>query len=244
MSQVRMADLYGKTLPLSIQQEALGATFVDSKDRVFQYIQYYDGATIYGIQGMFLYPIGGGTGNVSAYAMTCDNNLTNVKAIGRGIIIPDVVLDTEYCWMQKRGPSLVETYANAAQSAGASLIADNTTVYDGQLEAFTDPGNEELIIADLLAEDETTRTFLRFAPTTNFAVGETITGGTSAATCVIEKIYARGSTQYAFLCNTMSGTWTAAEALTGSVAGVGTLGAAGTYTQFTISPGNLILRCA
>lgn len=241
MSKIMQADLYGLQFGLATQQEQLGSTFEDSKGRIFRYVKYNDGSTIYGIQGQGTYGVGHtSTGDVAIlWEVTCDNNGTGaVAADGRGIIIPKVVLDGEFCWIQESGPSLVDTYVKDGSDidTGDYMIIDETTVIDGLFEEVS--GNEDQARAVAMADHETDRFFARFTPTANFTEGGTMTGA-STATGTIKKVFNRGSTQYAYLLTSVSGTFSAStEAMTGTPAGSGSTGAVGTLTDVIMKAGN------
>ena len=237
--QVRMADLYGKTMPLSIQQETLGATFEDQLGRVFRYVKYNDGDdNIPGLRGHTVGLIGANAANVSSvYEVTANfDSSTVVTTAGfAGIIIPDVVLHGEFCWIQIAGIGLVAAWADAAQDRSTDEDTNRCIpgAADGTLATGAD-GSEQEVCIELLADIDavpTASTDRYLAPipahqttTAQFAVGETVTANTD--TSVVVEVLRRGVYDYGLIVSTVTSDYFAAAetAVGGTSAASGVLG--------------------
>lgn len=233
MGQVRSADLKGLVFPLSVQVEELGSTFVDSKGREFRYVKYNDGDdSIQGLRGHSVLPIGANATNVSTiYEVTANFDTTTVVGTVSfgGIIIPDVVLDGEYCWLQIKGMGLVGAWADAAQTRIATTLTDKCIpgASDGAVAVLT-AGYEQQVCLEILADIDgvptaaTDRYYMSLISTHvgSFVVGETVTGGTSLDTAVVVEKLSRGTTDYGLIVSTATSTYfQAAETLTGGTSG-------------------------
>lgn len=237
--QVRMADLYGKTKPLSIQQEALGAEFEDHLGRLFRYVKYNDGDdNIPGLRGHLAGLVGANAANVSSlYEVTANFDSSTIVSTGGfgGIIIPDVVLNGEYCWVQVGGLGLVMAWADAAQDRSTNELTNRCIpgAADGTLAVLT-AGQEQEVCIELLADIDAVPTAatdryvgpIPAGQTTaaQFAVGETVTANTDTA--VVVEVLKRGATDYGLIVSTVTDDyWAAAEtAVGGTSAASGVLG--------------------
>ncbi len=237
--KVRMADLYGKTMLLSIQREELGAEFEDEKGRMFRYVKYNDGDdNIPGLRGHLVGLIGADAANVSSiYEVTANfDSSTVVTTAGfAGIIIPDVVLNGEYCWVQVAGMGLVNAWADAAQDRSTNELTNRCIpgAADGTVAVLT-AGNEQQVCLEILADIDAVPTaaadrYLAPIPvgqttTAQFAVGETVTANTDTA--VVVEVLKRGAKDYGLIVSTVtSDYWAAAEtAVGGTSAASGVLG--------------------
>jgi len=245
--KVRMADLYGKTKPLSIQQEELGAEF-ELDGRLFRYVKYNDGdANIPGLRGTMSYKVGANAANVGTRnERTCDLGSTTVVSTDQfgGIIIPDVVLHSEYYWEQFRGTGLVNMWNAAAITRTTNALTERLRpgTTDGISIVLADgaTGEPQEWFALLLANVDGTPTastdrFLATIPehqTTpaQFAVGETVTA--NAKTGVVVEVLRRGVYDYGIIASTLSAAWAGAEtAVGGTSVASGVIGAIG-YAVF------------
>ena len=249
MGRVTSADLKGLVFPLSVQVEELGSTFVDSKGREFRYVKYNDGdGNLPGVRGQICYNVVVNAANISIqYQVTCDLGSSTVVSDDdfAGIIVPDVVLNGEYCWVQVHGVGLVRAWAEAAiDRDGTNELTKRLrpSSTDGIVASLADGtgGQPEQWFALLLADVDGTPTavadrFLATIPagqttTAQFAVGETVTA--NAKTGVVVEVLRRGTTDYAIIASTLSAAWAAAETgVGGTSAASGVLSAIG-YAVF------------
>ena len=188
--------------------------------------------------------------------VTCDISSSSVPSEIEyaGVIQPDVVLDGEGCWTQIFGPGEVAMWATITAIDRISADVSDTMLSKYLVPAAA--GNNNIsgdgivasalvqkdsayhysgIFAELLedvsgaptAADDRVLLAIDGGTTGAFIVGETVTGGTSADTCVIVERLRRGSTTYGLIVSTVTSTYfhTATETLTG-----GTSGATGTLT--------------
>ncbi len=236
--QVRMADLYGNITPLSIQQEELGATFEDAKGRVFEYSQYNDGdGDIPGLKGMICYDVVVDAANISnPYQTTCDITQGTIVSGEEfsGVIIPDVVLHSDFYWKQKSGIGLVDMWAVAAQTRTTDTYTNHLIPHtvDG-VGVVAAAGSEHLQYATLLADISGVPTAAtgryivgipagNIAAGTNFAAGELVSGGTSSDGGTVVEVLKVGATDYGLILSTLTGSavyFQAAETLTGATSG-------------------------
>ncbi len=233
MGRVTSADLKGLVFPLSVQVEELGSTFVDSKGREFRYVKYNDGDDdIQGLRGHMALPIGANAANVSTiYEVTANYDTTTVVGTVPfgGIIIPDVVLNGEYCWTQIEGIGLVAAWADAAQTRITTTLTDKCIpgAADGTMAVLT-AGLEQQVCIEILADIDgvptaaTDRYYIPLISTHvgSYVVGETVTGGSSSDTAVVVEKLSRGTTDYGLIVSTATSTYfQAAETLTGGTSG-------------------------
>ena len=236
--KVRMADLYGKTKPLSIQQEELGALFEDQKGRLFEYTQYNDGdGNIPGLRGMICYDVVVDAANISnSFQVTCDITQGTIVSGEEfsGVIIPDVVLHNQYCWKQISGIGLVDMWAVAAQTRTTDTYTNHLIPHtvDG-VGVVAAAGSEHLQYATILADINgvptgATGRYIVGIPAgnitagTNFAVAELVSGGTSSDGGTVVKVLKSGITDYGLILSTLTGSavyFQAAETLTGATSG-------------------------
>jgi len=219
---------------------------VELNDRLYQFKQYNDGdANLAGVRGQVCYAVTAEDANVgTAHEVTCDLGSTTVVSQDdfAGVIMPNVVLNGEFCWVQTAGMGLtrgefpVYLWASAAinksgDSMNRWLIPGAT---DGTVASLTD-GVEETVCAALLADvivvaGLATERFLATIPTTRsglFVVGETVTA--NAKTGVVVEVLSRGSVNYGIIVSTMSAAWVAAETALGGTSGAtATFGVVGT----------------
>lgn len=239
MGRVTSADLKGLVFPLSVQVEELGSTFVDSKGREFRYVKYNDGDdNIPGLRGHLALPIGANAANVSTiYEVTANYDTTTVVGTVSfgGIIIPDVVLNGEYCWVQVQGIGLVIAWADAAQTRITTTLTDKCIpgAADGTMAVLT-AGFEQQVCLEILADIDAVPTaaadrYLAPIPagqttTAQYIVGETVTANTD--TSVVVEILRRGATDYGLIVSTVTSDYFAAAetAVGGTSAASGVLG--------------------
>lgn len=250
MGRVQSADLKGLVFPLSVQVEELGSTFVDSKGREFRYMKYNDGdGDVPGCRGQIVYLVPGDADVPSyIYEVTVDLSSTTVPSQGlfAGVIIPDVILNGEYCWAQIKGINLVPLWADitaidrstseVTKHLMPAAAANENIAGDGIVGVSTEALDVN-VFGELLADVDgtptlpTDRVFLHIpagqTATPQFIVGETITGGTSSDTAVVVEVLRRGAKDYGLIVSTVTATYfhTVAETVTG-----GTSAAAGSIT--------------
>ena len=242
MSEVKYADLYGNTKSLAVQQTELGNTFVDNSGREFKYVQYDDGAgNITAIAGMVALGLGsGGTSDAPLNKVTCDYGTAASDQAFAGIIIPDVVRHNEYCWIQVSGPALVDIWGDGSIQDRDYLVPDTAAAtHDGAVDTMA-AGEEHQSMGVATADDETDVMIELPSVAADFSVGGTVTGGSSSATGTIKKIFSAGGTQYALLLTSVSGTFSASEALTSG--GGGSCATCGDFVYYRIKAGNARLR--
>jgi hypothetical protein len=221
-------------------------------DREYKFIQYNDGdGNIPGLRGQVCYAVGANAANVgTAHEVTCDLGSATVVSQDdtEGLIMPNVILNGEFCWIQKVGMGLtrgefpVYMWADGAIDRSADsmnrwLVAGAS---DGTVVELTD-GVEETIFAANYADVDAVPTaaadrFLASIPagqttTAQFAVGETVTANTDTA--VVVEVLSRGTTDYGLIVSTVTADyWAATEtAVGGTSAASGVIGVVG-YAVF------------
>jgi len=228
---------------------------VELDDRLYQFKQYNDGdGNIPGLRGQICYDVVVDAANrATAHEVTCDITEGTVVSSQEfsGVIMPNVVLNGEFCWVQTDGDGLtrgefpVYMWAEAAITRTTDMFTQRIipgTVDGNSVVSAT--GSEARIFGQLYADIDGVPTaaadrYLASIPagqttTAQFAVGETVTANTDTA--VVVEVLRRGTTDYGLIVSTVTADyWAAAETAVGGTSGAsGVIGVVG----FAIFPQN------
>lgn len=224
----------------STAQYPLGSEFPIGGDKVAMYLKYDDGAgNIVGIKGMATVQMGiatGSTGSAAMNTVTCDYGTAGSAQVFGGLVLADTITNGKFGWFQVSGKTHVPIWTDNAVNSAEYLVLDIAgATHDGAWDTMDD-GEEEQVCADALADAEITAVMIELATvTTNFAVGGTVTGGTSTKTGTVKTIFKDGTTQKAVELTGTSLTFSASETVTSNGGAAATLG---DYLYYRIQAGN------
>ncbi len=221
---------------------------VELDNRLYQFKQYNDGdGNIPGLRGQICYDVVvAATNRITMHEITCDYTEGTVIASQEfaGLIMPNVVLDGEFCWVQTDGDGLtrgefpVYTWTNAAITRTSDAPWTQRLIphtIDG-VSAVASTANESRIFSQLYADVRSplsvgTLYYLIAIPlgqttSAQFSIGETITANGDDGDVV--EVLRRGTTDYGLILTDVTGAMLATEtAVGGTSAASGVIGAVG-----------------
>lgn len=220
---------------------------VELNNRIYQFKQYNDGdGNIPGLRGQICYDVVVDAANRStAHEVTCDYTEGTVVASQEfaGVIMPNVVLNGEFCWVQTDGDGLtrgefpVYTWTNAAITRTSDIWTQRLIPHtiDG-ISVVASTTNESRIFSQLYADvrdplSVSTLHYLIAIPlgqttSAQFAVGETVTANGDDGD--VAEVLRRGTTDYGLILTGVTGAMVATEtAVGGTSAASGVIGTVG-----------------